>query len=81
MNSITVIARIKLDAGELDALDFMAARQLQTRDDFIQGIVRRAVIKAVLVEPMPAEHGFQPVGAVAEELMGHLPRHDAPGAA
>lgn len=53
MNSITVIARIKLEAGELDALDFMAARQLQSRDDFVQGIVRRAIIKSVLEEPVP----------------------------
>lgn len=47
MNSITVICRIKLDAEDLDALDFAAARQLQTRDDYVAGIVRRAIIKGV----------------------------------
>jgi len=47
MNSITVICRIKLDAEDLDALDFAAARQLQTRDEFVAGIVRRAIIKGV----------------------------------
>lgn len=53
VNSITIIARIKLDAAELDALDFMAARQRQNRDDFVQGIVRRAILKSVMTEPLP----------------------------
>lgn len=53
MNSITVICRIKLDAEDLDALDFAAARQLQTRDEYVAGIVRRAVIKGVTAPRMP----------------------------
>lgn len=53
MNSVTVICRIKLEAEDLDALDFAAARQLQSRDDYVAGIVRRAIIKSVMTAPDP----------------------------